>query len=132
MSTALPHDPSAPPGLRIGASPGRGRGVFAAHPFAPGELLERAAAIVFPRGIVAPLRGTLLDDYWFAWDACSLAAVLGCGSLYNHACPANARFVVEPESRTVAFLAVRSIAAGDEVTVNYHGDPDDPPSVFVR
>lgn len=116
---------SAPPGLRVGESPGRGRGVFAARAFAVGEVIERAPVIVFPRAEVRPLRGTLLDDYWFWWDDVHNAAALGCGSLYNHACPANARYECEPTTRTLVFTAARAIACGEEITINYGSHPED-------
>jgi len=125
-------EPSAPPGLCIAESPGRGRGVFAARAFAIGDVLERAAALPFARELAAPLRGTTLDDYWFWWDDDHRAAVLGCGSLYNHACPANARFDVDRAARVVTFTAVRAIASGDEITINYHGEPDDPTPVWFK
>ena len=118
-------DPVAPRDLRVAALPGRGRGVVAARPFAAGELLERAPVIVVPRRDVAPLRGTLLDDYWFWWDDDHVACALGWASLYNHASPANASFAADAASRTLAIVAVAPIAAGQEVTLNYHGDPHD-------
>ena len=130
-SAAVPS-PTAPPGLRIGTTAGRGRGVFATRAFASGELLERAAVVVFERAFTAQLRGTVLDDYWFWWDDAHNAFALGCGSLYNHAAPANARYAVEPATRTLAFTAVRAIAAGEEITINYHGAPDDPTPVWFR
>lgn len=105
-------------------SKGRGRGVFATRAFRAGELLERAPVLVVPRSQVAPLRGTLLDDYWFSWDAQHIACGLGWAALYNHACPANATFTVEAAGRTIAFHAARDIDVGAEVTINYHGEPD--------
>jgi hypothetical protein len=127
---AAPTAATAPPGLRIGTTSGRGRGVFATRAFAPGELLERASVIVFERALTAQLRGSVLDDYWFWWDDAHNAFALGCGSLYNHAVPANARYSVEPATRTLAFTAARAIAAGEEITINYHGAPDDPTPVW--
>jgi hypothetical protein len=124
--------PSAPPGLRIAPSPGRGRGVFATRAFAPGEVIERAAVIVFPRAAVAALRGTVLDDYWFFWDPDHNAAALGCGALYNHGCPANARFDRDLDAMVMVFRAVRPIAAGTEVTINYNGESDDPDPVWFE
>lgn len=118
------------PGLRIGHAPGRGRGVFAARAFGPGEEIERAPAVVFPRALVAPLVGSLLDDYWFWWDEQHNAMVLGCGSLYNHGCPANARFACDAVARVVVFTAVRAIASGEEITINYHGEPADASPVW--
>lgn len=122
--------PSAPPGLAIASTPGRGRGVFAARAFRRGEVIERAPVIPFARSIVAPLAGSILDDYWFWWDEQHNAAALGCGSLYNHACPANARFDRDFTSRTLVFSAVRAIAVGEEITINYRGEPDDPSPVW--
>ena len=113
-----------PSGLAVHEAKGRGRGVFATRPFRQGDLIERAPVIVVPRAQVAPLRGTLLDDYWFAFDAQHVACGLGWASLYNHACPANATFTVDCDARVILFHAVRDIASGDEVTINYHGAPD--------
>jgi uncharacterized protein len=118
--------PSPPHGLRIQESPGRGRGVFATRAFRSGERIECAPVLVLPRPQLAPLRGTLLDDYWFWWDDQHNACGLGWASLYNHACPANARFDRRLAACVLEFTAVRSIAAGDEITINYHGEPDDP------
>lgn len=121
---------SAPPGLRVAEAPGRGRGVFATRPFRSGEVLERAPVVVFPRETVQALEGTLLDDYWFWWDEAHNAMALGCGSLYNHACPANATFRRDEAGRCLVFTSVRDIAVGDEVTINYHGSADDPRPVW--
>jgi hypothetical protein len=122
--------PLPPRGVRVAALPGRGRGVVAARAFAAGELIERAPVIVVPRADVAPLRGTLLDDYWFWWDETHVACALGWASLYNHDCPANATFVCEPATRTLAIVTVVPIAPGHEVTINYHGAPGDPRPVW--
>jgi SET domain-containing protein len=125
-------EPSAPPGLCVRSSPGRGRGVFALRAFAPGDVVERAPVVVFPRVLVSGLGGTVLDDYWFWWDDACNALALGCGSLYNHACPANARFERDFAGRLLVFVAVRAIAPGDEVTINYGGDPDEPAPVWFE
>ena len=122
--------PSAPPGLRIGTAAGRGRGVFAARAFRAGEVIERAPVIVFVREQVRALEGTVLDDYWFWWDELHNAAALGCGSLYNHACPANACYERNLGSRVLVFVAACDIAAGAEITINYHGDPNDASPVW--
>ena len=132
MNDREPAEPSAPPGLCVRTVPGRGRGVHASRAFAAGEVVERAPVIVFPRAAVAPLRGSTLDDYWFWWDDLHNAAALGCGSLYNHACPANARFERDLAARTLVYRAVRPIAAGEEITINYHGDPDDASPVWFE
>lgn len=125
-------EPTAPPGLRVCESSGRGRGVFAARAFRAGEVLERAPVVVFPREVVRLVQGTRLDDYWFWWDDEHLGLALGCGSLYNHRCPANARFVRDKASNLMTYVAARDIAAGEEVTINYNGEPDDPAPVWFE
>jgi hypothetical protein len=122
--------PSAPAGLQIAELPGRGRGVVAARAFATGECIEVAPVLIVPRSDAALLQGRLLDNYWFWWDQDHNALGLGCASLYNHGCPANARFARDPAACTLTFTAVRAIAAGEEITINYHGEPDDPASVW--
>ncbi|MBL9077169.1 MAG: SET domain-containing protein-lysine N-methyltransferase [Planctomycetes bacterium] len=124
------HEPSTPPGLRVVELPGRGRGVAAARAFAAGDRIECAPVVVVPSADAALLRGRLLDSYWFWWDPEHRAVGLGLASLYNHGCPANARFDRDLAARVLVFTAVRPIAAGDEITINYHGDPDDPSSVW--
>jgi hypothetical protein len=52
---------------------------------------------------------------------------LGYGSLYNHSKPANLRYSASVESQTLVFTAVKAIAAGEELTVNYNhgfGEPN--------
>jgi SET domain-containing protein len=48
----------------------------------------------------------------------------GYGSLYNHSYRPNARYV-DLAGRTKLFTAIRDIAAGEEITVNYNGEPGD-------
>ena len=123
---------SAPVGLRVVESNGRGRGLAAARAFRRGEVIERAPVIVVARALLPPVRGTVLDDYWFWWDDEHNAFALGWAALYNHACPANARFRLEREARLIVFEAAADIDAGDEVTINYHGEPDDPRPVWFQ
>ena len=72
----------------------------------------------------------MLDDYWFWWDEEHNACALGWAALYNHACPANAAFRLERGPRVIVFAAAADIEPGDEVTINYHGEPDDPRPVW--
>lgn len=122
--------PSPPHGLRVCELPGRGRGVVAERAFRAGDVLERAPVIVVPRAQLLPLRGTVLDDYWFWWDEAHNACALGWASLYNHACPANVAFRPDRAARLLVLTAAVDIAPGNEVTINYHGEVDDPRPVW--
>jgi SET domain-containing protein len=103
----------------VGPSPRHGRGVFAAAPFAPGDLIEACPVLVVPAEQVAMLDDTTLYDYYFSWRGGGAAIALGYGSLYNHATVPNARYQDDPEAAAILFLAVRPIAVGDEITVDY-------------
>lgn len=115
------------PGLYITASPIAGRGVFTAAAIAGGSLIEIAPAIVIPEAQVAILHRTVLHDYYFRWGETMNAAalLLGNGSLYNHSFTPNVRIELDFGERTVDFYALRTIEAGEELTYNYNGDPED-------
>lgn len=103
----------------------KGRGVFAQKRFAPGELIEQAPVIVLPNAQVGFLDQTLLKDYYYHWDDASVALALGFGSLYNHAYAPNAHYVKSVKEVLIKFVALRTIEVGEEITVNYNGDPTD-------
>jgi SET domain-containing protein len=104
---------------------GKGRGVFARRPIAEGEIIERVPVIVLPAGQVGeePERHPLAD-YVFEWGPRTVALALGYGSLYNHSYEPNARYE-DIGGRTKIFIALRDIPAGEEITVNYNGQPED-------
>lgn len=117
----------ASPSLRVQDAGAKGRGVFANRDFQVGELIETAPVIVIPSGQAAALNQTALYDYTFAFgaDGEDLALALGFGSLYNHSYQPNARYVRRIKDRALDFVAIRPILAGDEITVNYNGAPDE-------
>ena len=133
LRSVFPIDlvPSPPSGLLVIDSPGRGRGVAAARAFRRGEVLERAPVLLLGREVMANgLRGTRLDDYLFWWDDDHRAIALGWISLCNHACPANAAFRLAHAAQLIVLEAASDIGSGEEVTINYHGDPADPAVVW--
>ena len=111
--------------ISVGPSPGKGRGVFASRAIRAGEIIEEAPVIVLPGTEIEHLERTGLQDYYFLWgtDEEDAAILLGACSLCNHSYEPNAVFELRPESQTIRFVALRDIAAGEEVTTNYNGDP---------
>lgn len=111
--------------MHVGPSPRGGRGVFTSEPIPKGALIEISPVIVLPGRDRPRIDGTKLHDYYFIWgekdDKCAI--VLGYGSLYNHAYQPNAEYTPDYEQRTLDFYALRDIGAGEEITVNYSGDP---------
>jgi uncharacterized protein len=104
-----------------------GRGIFATRDIMKDELLEVSPVIVFPKDEYKYLKKTKLIDYVFWWgtsyDDCALA--LGVGSLFNHSSTPNAIFKRKFKKGTIKFFAYTDIKAGEEIKINYNGDPDD-------
>jgi hypothetical protein len=113
--------------LRLALSPGKGRGVFATAPIAAGEIFERAPVIVSPDTEWAHLEKTVLFHFSFCWGSNleHAAIALGYASLYNHSFAPNARYRLQLDDHLIHFVALRAIAPGEEITVNYNGDPAD-------
>lgn len=114
------------PSLYIAESERGGRGVFAGEPLEVGSLIEICPAIVLPAEELPIIHGTKLHDYYFLWgdDQKQCAIALGYGSLYNHAYDPNAHYLVDYEHETIDFYCIKNISAGEEITVNYNGEPD--------
>ena len=102
---------------------GKGLGVFARRPIRKGEVIERAPLIIIPGPeYLAGVDKSLLAGYVFAWGDGQYALALGFGSLYNHSYRPNA-FYEDEEPRTKRYVAFRAIKEGEEVTINYNGNP---------
>jgi uncharacterized protein len=100
---------------------GKGRGVFARRAIKKGEMIERVPVLVMTSDEYAKgLANTPLKDYCFCWGNDQVALALGYGSLYNHSYRPNARYE-DVGPLTKAFIAIRAIAKGEEITVNYNG-----------
>ena len=106
---------------------GKGRGVFTRNRIRAGEVIEEGPVIVMPPSEVGVLEKTALQDYYFDWGENQEAAavMLGLCSLCNHSYQPNAKFTLKPETLTIEFVALRDIEPGEEITINYNGDPAD-------
>lgn len=116
-------------------SPGRGRGVFAVRRFEPGETIEVCPAIALSEADARTLDATGLYDYYFGWgeDGKRAAIVLGYGSLYNHSTTPNAEHSKDFAAGTLSIVAVRPIAAGEEIFIRYEtGKGVDRPDVWFE
>lgn len=108
----------------------KGRGVFATRPFAAGEVVEVCPVVLFkmPFGrLPAEVRKFVYD--WGALGGApgTHALALGYGSLYNHRNPASLRYEADETGLLLRLTAVRGVAAGEELTINYNapgGGPD--------
>ena len=102
----------------------RGRGVFTNEAIPEGTTIEIAPVIVLNAADRAVVDATLLHDYIFEWgeDEREAAVALGYVSIYNHSVDANCKYDMDYEHKTIQILTKRSIAADEELCINYNGD----------
>jgi SET domain-containing protein len=125
------------PAVRVRTVRGKGRGLIAARRLREGELIDRASVVIIPGEQWKFLRRTVLSDYVFTWEGASpddTAIALGRGSFCNHSYSPNAYTQQRRRERVIEFIALRDIEEGEEVTINYNGEPDatDPVNFDVR
>lgn len=114
--------------LRVVYTPGKGRGVVAMRAFEVGEIIEVVPVLVVQNSDL--IDQTELANYVYNWPTAenAVAVAFGCGSLYNHSYAPNALYTKLPEDGgfgTIRYTAIKPIAAGDEIVINYNGDPTD-------
>jgi uncharacterized protein len=98
------------PNLIVAYGP-RGRGVFTLKDIAKGDIVEVAPAVD-----LADVQG--LDEYIYYAPIADLSRIVfGYGMLYAHSHNPNMEYLEGPTSMT--YYALRDIAEGDELTINY-------------
>lgn len=125
-----------PPKIYVDTSDmeGAGRGVYAKEAIAEGELIEQCPVVALEdRKDRDRLRKTGLVNYYFLWgEKRDHAAIcLGWGAVYNHSFEPNARFEKMVEDGRMDFFALRDIAPGEEILVNYNGDPQNTAPLLI-
>jgi hypothetical protein len=113
------------PLIEVRRSNKHGRGVFARQFISRGTIIEKVPVIVFPeKDLWSEGRVTRLYHYAFEWSRGKVALALGYGSIYNHSYLPNARY--DDIGRHIkVFAAIADIQPGEEITINYNGEPDD-------
>jgi len=113
-----------PEKIKVKHSAGKGRGIFATRPIRRGEVIETAPALVVPRRSRKSLEASFLKHYMFQTDD-GRDYVLGMGyvAIANHSSIPNAEFDVTADM--VTLRAIKSIASGHEITLDYGWDEAD-------
>jgi hypothetical protein len=108
------------------AANGKGRGVFALKDFKNGEIVENCPVINITATERKRVEKTIFNFYIYPWRSTrSGCLVLGFGSLYNHSFTPNADWKQNFKTQSMVFRAIKTIKKGEEITVNYNGEPDD-------
>ncbi len=112
--------------LEVRSTPGKGRGVFTTKPINKKSLIEECPVLMIEIETLAQFNGLKMGYYVFKIkdQPGKAALLLGFGSLYNHACPANAETYYNTEKMTFEVIAVRTIKKDEEITINYNGSYD--------
>ena len=106
--------------------PKKGRGVFALKNFKESEIIEKCPVINVTPTERKHCEKTILANYIYPWRSTrSGSVVLGYGSLYNHSFNPNADWKQNFKNESMVYRALRDIKRGEEITVNYNGEPDD-------
>lgn len=121
--------------LYIGPTPAKGRGIFAKAAIAAGTVVEQAPVIVMTAEERKLLDQTLLHDYIFEWEPegqalCCMA--LGHIPIFNHSYTSNCEYYMDYDNGTMFVKTVQDIAPGEELTINYNGDWNDPKPLWFE
>jgi SET domain-containing protein len=112
------------PYLYVKNTGNKGRGVFTKERIKAKTIIEDSPVIVMSAVERIQLDKTLLHDYIFEWglqkQECCMA--LGFIPLYNHSYTSNCEYFMDFETQTIQVKSVRTIEAGEELTINYNGD----------
>lgn len=106
--------------------PGKGLGVIAERAIAKGEVIERCPVLPLTPAERKHCEKTILNHYIYPWRSTrSAAVVMGYGFIYNHSFTPNADWKQDFRRTQMVYRAIRDIQKGEEITINYNGEPDD-------
>ncbi len=105
---------------------GKGLALFAIRTIAKGEIIEECPILPLTPTERKHSEKTILNHYIYPWRSTrSAAVVFGYGSIYNHSFTPNADWKQNFKTSRMVYRALRDIKSGEELTVNYNGEPDD-------
>ena len=112
--------------VRMGVVEQHGRGIFATRRILKGELIERSPVIVLNEKQWPVAERTILSNYAFDWGEKDEQAAIALGyvSIYNHSYAPNAQLEEMLDELMMEVIAIRDIQPGEEVTINYNGEPE--------
>lgn len=108
----------------------KGRGIIAQEPIKKGELIERSPVLVLPERDRPHTDESILFTYVFMWEKGTTeedlykrkgrsGVTLGYTSLCNHNPNPNADFERRIDEQLLDLYALRDIAEGEEITIDY-------------
>lgn len=112
--------------IEVRVSAIHGRGAFSREDIPRGRVFHVAHLLVFPCEETDLVNRTQAGHYVFHVADCAddpdksmLGLAMSAMSFVNHSRQPSASFAVDPRAQTITFTAVRTIAAGEEITIDY-------------
>lgn len=112
-------------------SPKKGKGVFAKKNIKQYTTIEVANIILLPNKDYDMIQKTVLYGYCFVWDdpkkngEFKNAIAFSDCQFINHSFDPNLKYFHDYDNKAIEFISIRDISKGEELTVNYNGNPDD-------
>lgn len=110
-------EPYRPTKLSVRRSRLHGWGVFAAEPIAAYELLEESPYFISP--LKELRKAPSCETYSYYLDEETSIIGLGLAGLYNHSSDPNCSHEIDNVNQLMKHYALRDIAAGEELTIDY-------------
>ena len=101
------------------------RGMIATETIHKGAIIEKCPVIPIPITQHPNLLETGLRNYYFEWTNSHNVIVVGYGGLINHSFKPNAAYTYGYKNKVMIFYAIKTIKKGQEVLINYNGEPND-------
>ncbi|MEI9933343.1 MAG: SET domain-containing protein-lysine N-methyltransferase [Ferruginibacter sp.] len=122
------------PYLFLNKTEGKGRGVFTKERIPVGTTIEISPVIVMSSVDREYLDKTLLHDYIFEWGKRNIKCCMALGliPMYNHSYKSNCEYIMDYEDEVIFIKTVRVIEKGEELTINYNGDWNDPTKIWFE
>jgi len=109
----------------------KGRGVFAKKNIAKGKMIDVAHIILISNNDWNLIENTVLSNYSFEWDELKCkgeyesAISLSVSQFINHSYDPNVKYIYDYKNKCIEYITLRGISKGEEITVNYNGEPFD-------
>ncbi|WP_298708599.1 SET domain-containing protein [Chitinophaga sp.] len=120
------------PYLYIQKTKEKGRGVFTREAIPAGTTIEVSPVLVLSNSDTQIADTTKLHNYIFLWGVRETRSCVALGycSIYNHSYEPNCEYEMDFDAETMAIKTRRAIKKGEELQINYNGDPEDVSDVW--
>ncbi|MFX1325998.1 MAG: SET domain-containing protein-lysine N-methyltransferase [Promethearchaeota archaeon] len=120
------------------ASAKKGRGVFAKNDIKKGTIIDIAYVVPIPNKDYKKISKTILYNYCYIWEdpkhkpEFTNAITLSISQFINHSYDPNVVYLYDYKNQAIEFSALKEIAKGEELLVNYNGLVDDKSPVWFE